>query len=87
MERRDSGYKEDASLIPAINENWLSAFAPSQVYSEPSKRRMRAGRDRVTKATPLNWLFDRGRAARIVVSSRQIGHEDVTLRLPGLLSA
>jgi hypothetical protein len=33
------------SLIPAPiinNENWLSAFAPSQVYSEPSKRRMRA---------------------------------------------
>jgi hypothetical protein len=35
------------------------------VYSEPSKRWMRAGRDRAAKATPLNWLFETGSSTAV----------------------
>jgi hypothetical protein len=44
------------------------------------------GRQNNFLALRLSWLFD-GRRASIVVTSRQIVDEDLTLRLPGLLSA
>jgi hypothetical protein len=45
MERRDPVTRGCFADSP-INKNWLSALAPSQMYSELSKRGMRAGRDR-----------------------------------------
>jgi hypothetical protein len=47
-----------------------------------------SGRDPATISyTFKRALRPRGRRARIVVTSRQIGYEDLRLRLPGLLSA